>query len=182
MGHCTSSKLLCLQLEIYYQIKVENKEKEDNTIKELMQSPVINKEDNSNKELMQSPVINKEDNSNKELMQSPVIKEEDKSNKELMQSLVNNEEENSIKELMHTSVITEEKILNLNTDVIAALEEIRMEPGNGIYIEVLVEAHENIKYTTMCTLKDMEKFKKKYMLLLQQLDQSNNHEEKEQKI
>jgi hypothetical protein len=54
-------------------------------------------------------------------MQSTVIKEEDNSNKELMQSLVINEEDNSIKELMHTPIIIEEKILNLKTDVIAAL-------------------------------------------------------------
>jgi hypothetical protein len=131
-----------------------------------MQSLVINKEDNSNKELMQSQVTNKEDNSNKDLMQSPII----------------NEEDNSIKELMHTLVITEEKIQNLKTDVIAALEEIRMEPGNGIYIEVPVEALVNLEYTTMCTLEELEKLQKKDMLLRQQLDQSDNHEEQEQKI
>jgi hypothetical protein len=39
---------------------------------------------------------------------------------------------------MHSLLIIEEKIMNLKTDVIAALEEIRMESGNGIYIEVLV--------------------------------------------
>jgi hypothetical protein len=117
-----------------------------------MQSPIINKEDNSNRKLMQSPIINKEDNTNKELMQSLVIKEEDNSNKELMQSPIINEEDNSIKELMHTSVIIEEKILNLKTNVIVALEKIRMEPGNGIYIEVPMEALDNLEYTIMCTL------------------------------
>jgi hypothetical protein len=129
MGHYTSAKVLWIHLESSYQSKVQNMEKEDNTIKELMQSPVINKEDNSNKELMQSPVINKEDNSNKELMQSLVI----------------NEEENSIKELLDTLVITGKKILNLKTDVIVALKDIRMEPGNGIYIEVPMEALDNIE-------------------------------------
>jgi hypothetical protein len=38
MGHCTSAKVLWLHLEISYQIKVQNTEKEYNTIKELMQS------------------------------------------------------------------------------------------------------------------------------------------------
>jgi hypothetical protein len=48
MGHCTSAKVLWLQLENSYQIKVQNTE-EDNSIKELMQSQikVINKEDNN---------------------------------------------------------------------------------------------------------------------------------------
>jgi hypothetical protein len=57
-----------------------------------------------------------------------------------------------------------------------------MEPRNGIYIEVPMEALDNLEYTTMCTLEELDKIQKKYMLLLQQLDQSNNHEEKEQKI
>jgi hypothetical protein len=57
-----------------------------------------------------------------------------------------------------------------------------MEPGNGIYIEVHVEALDNLEYTTMCTLEELEKLQKKDMLLLQQLDQSKNHEEQEQKI
>jgi hypothetical protein len=56
-----------------------------------------------------------------------------------MQSIVINKEDKSIKELIHTSVITEEKILNLKTDVIAALEEIHMEPRNCIYIEFHVD-------------------------------------------
>ena len=56
-----------------------------------------------------------------------------------------------------------------------------MELGNGIYIEVLMEALDNIEYTTMCTLEELEKIQKKDMLLLQQLNQSKNHEEKEQK-
>jgi chromosome segregation ATPase len=99
-----------------------------------------------------------------------------------MQSLVINEEDNSIKELMHTSVINEEKILNLKTDVIYALEDIRMEPGNGIYIEFPVEVVDNLEYTSMCTLDELEKLQNKDMLLLQNLDQSNNHEEQEQKI
>jgi hypothetical protein len=34
----------------------------------------------------------------------------------------------------------------------------------------------------MCTLEELGKLQKKDMLLLQQLDQSNNHEEQEQKI
>jgi putative transposon-encoded protein len=131
---------------------------------------------------MQSPIINKEDSSNKELMQSLVIKEEDNSNKELMQYLVINKEYNSIKELMHTFVIIKEKILNLNTNVIVSLEDICMELGNGKYIEVPKEALENIKYTTVCTLEELEKLQNKYMLLLQQLDQSNNHEEQEKNI
>ena len=66
-----------------------------------------------------------------------------------MQSLVINEQDNSIKELMDTSVITEEKILNLKTYVIVALEEIRMEPRNSIYIEVPMQALENLEYTTI---------------------------------
>jgi hypothetical protein len=49
---------------------------------------------------------------------------------------------------MHTSVIIEEKILNLKTDVIAALEEIHMETRNGIYIEVPVK----ISNTQLCAL------------------------------
>jgi predicted RNase H-like nuclease (RuvC/YqgF family) len=95
-----------------------------------------------------------------------------------------NEEDNSIKELMHTSVITEEKLLNLKTDVIAALEEICMEPENSLYIKVPREALDHLEYTVMCTLEELDKLQKKYMLLQQQLDQSdrNNHEEHEQKI
>jgi hypothetical protein len=46
---------------------------------------------------------------------------------------------------MHNSVITEEKILNLKTDVIVSLEEIHMELGNDIYIEVPMEALDNIE-------------------------------------
>jgi hypothetical protein len=65
MRHYTFAKVLWLQLESYYQSKVQNTEKEENIIKELIQSPVINKEDNSNNKLMQSIVINKEENSNK---------------------------------------------------------------------------------------------------------------------
>ena len=34
----------------------------------------------------------------------------------------------------------------------------------------------------MCTFKELEKFQNKDMFFLQQLDQSKNHEEKEQKI
>jgi len=99
-----------------------------------------------------------------------------------MQSLVINEEDNSIKEFMHTSKITEEKILNLKTNVIATLEEIHMELGNGIYIEFHMEALNNLEYTSMFTLEGLEKLQKKDMLLLEQLDQYNNHEEKEQNI
>ena len=67
--------------------------------------------------------------------------------------------------------------MNLKTDVIAALEEICMEPGNCIYIEVRMEALDNIEYTTMCTLEYLEKIENKDTLLLEQLDQSRNHEE-----
>jgi hypothetical protein len=51
-----------------------------------------------------------------------------------------------------------------------------------IYIEVLMEALDNLEYKTMCTLEELKKLQNKYMFLLQQLYQSNNHEEQEQNI
>jgi hypothetical protein len=45
-----------------------------------------------------------------------------------------------------------------------------------------MEALDNIEYTTMCTLEELEKLQMKDMLLLQQLDKSSKHKEKEQKI
>jgi hypothetical protein len=83
--------------------------------------------------------------------------------------------------LRNTSVITKEKLHNLNTNVIVAIEEIRMEPGNYIHIKIPLEDLENIEYTTMCTLEELEKLQQKDIFLLPQSDQSN-HEEHEKKI
>jgi hypothetical protein len=47
-----------------------------------------------------------------------------------------------------------------------------------MHLKVHVEALDNLEYTTMCTLEDLEKLQQKDMFLLQQLDQSN-HEEHE---
>ena len=58
---------------------------------------------------------------------------------------------------------------------------IRIEPGNGLYIEVTKDVLDHLEYTIMCTFEELEKLQKKDMLLLQHLNQSN-HEEHEQKI
>jgi hypothetical protein len=86
-----------------------------------------------------------------------------------------------MKELRHTSVITKEKLHNINTDVTVAIDEIRLEPRNYMHIKVPVHNLDHLEYTVMCTLEELEKIQKKDMFLLQQLDQSKHHEEKEQK-
>jgi hypothetical protein len=68
-----------------------------------------------------------------------------------MQTSVINEEDNLIKELRHNSVITKEKLHNLKTDVTTAIEEIHMEPTNGIHIKVHVEVL-TILSTQLCAL------------------------------
>jgi hypothetical protein len=98
-----------------------------------------------------------------------------------MQTPVINREDYYIKELMNTSVFTKEKLLDFKTDVVATFEVISMEPRNGLYIEVTKDVLDQLEYIVMCTLEELEKLQKKDMLLLQQLDQSKNHEEKEQK-
>jgi hypothetical protein len=71
--------------------------------------------------------------------------------------LVNNEEDNLIKELRHTSIVTKEKLHNLKTNVTVVIEEIHMGPRNYIHLKVLVEALDNLEYTTMFTLEELEK-------------------------
>jgi hypothetical protein len=82
---------------------------------------------------------------------------------------------------MKTSVFTKEKLLDFKTGVVATFEVISMEPGKGLYIKFTKNVLDQLEYTFMWTLEELEKLQKKDMLLLQQLDQSNNHEEKEQK-
>jgi hypothetical protein len=43
-------------------------------------------------------------------------------------------------------------------------------------IKVPVEALDSLEYTTLFTLKELEKLQQKDMILLQQLDQSNHEE------
>jgi hypothetical protein len=102
--------------------------------------------------------------------------EEDNSIKELMQTPVINREDYYIKELINTTVFTKEKILDFKIDVVATFEVISMEPGNGLYIEITKDVLNHLEYTVMCTFEELEKLQKKYMLLLQQLDQSNLEE------
>jgi hypothetical protein len=82
---------------------------------------------------------------------------------------------------MNTLVFTKEKLLDFKNYVITTFEVIIMEPTYGIYIEVTKDVLDHIEYTFMCTFKEFEKLQNKYMLLLQQLNQSN-HEDHEQKI
>jgi hypothetical protein len=186
MRHYKSAKELWLQLENCYQNEAQEEEKsyqskEQDSDKE---DSCQNKEQNSEEEnSYQDKEQDKEKENSNQIEEHNTEKEISNQNEmqDLMQTSVNNEEDNLIKELRHTSVITKEKLHNLKTDVTVAIEEIRMEPGNCIHIKVLVEALDNLEYTTMCTLEELEKLQQKYMLLLQQLDQSN-HEEHEQKI
>jgi hypothetical protein len=98
-----------------------------------------------------------------------------------MQTSVINSEDYYIKELMNTSVFTKEKLLDFKNDVITTFEVISMEPPNSLYIEVTRDVLDQIEYKVMCNFEELEKIQKKYMLILQQLDQSN-HEEHEQKF
>jgi len=84
-----------------------------------------------------------------------------------MQTLLINKEDYYIKELVNTSIFTKEKLLYFKTDVVATLEVISLEPINGLYIEVTREVLDQLEYTIMCTLEELEKLQKKDMLLLQ---------------
>jgi hypothetical protein len=82
---------------------------------------------------------------------------------------------------MNTSVFTKEKLLSFKNVVITKFEVISMEPTNSVYIEVTREVLDQLEYTVMCTFEELEKIQKKYIFLLQHLDQSN-HEDHEQKF
>jgi hypothetical protein len=183
MGHCTSAKVLWLQLENSYQNKEQNKEMENsNQFIEQNKETKINQIKEQNSEMEKSNQI-EEQNTDKENSDQNKEQntEEDNSIKELMQTPVINREDYYIKELMNTSVFTKEKLLDFKNDVITTFEVISMEPTNGLYIEVTKDVLDHLEYTVMCTFEELEKLQKKDMLLLQQLDQSN-HEEHEQNI
>jgi hypothetical protein len=76
-------------------------------------------------------------------------------------------EDKSIKELMHTSTITKEKLQNLKIDITFTIEDIRMEPENGIHFKIPVDTLDNLEYTTIFTLEELKKFQKRDMFLLQ---------------
>ena len=63
--------------------------------------------------------------------------------------------------MRHTSVITKEKLHNLKTDVVVAIGEIRLEPGKYMHIKFPMEAFDNLEYTTMCTLEELDKLQQK---------------------
>ena len=93
-----------------------------------------------------------------------------------MQTPIINREDYYFKELMNTSIFTKEKLLDFKIGFVATFEVISLEPRNGLYIEVTREVLNQLEYTVMCTLEELEKLQKNDMVLLQQLDQSNNHE------